>query len=203
MSALTQILDHAAKAVARLAAQFTETTRLKGMISAIGDEIQAAENGLWGILLTRDIDNASDATLDLIGKLVGAPQRGAKNDVQYRDRVKAQIIINKSTGRAADIYQVASRVIEAWAPAGSCKAIEDYASCGYTIGAYPVGSITNNKVDAQELGRILEDMNSAGVRGIVLSQSQNAGLSFSFQHGPGLGFGQGAFVGAYDGGVKS
>jgi hypothetical protein len=199
---IPQILDHAVRAVARLAAQFSESTRLRGMIEALGDEIQTAEDGLYGVLLTRDLDNAADATLDLIGKLVGAPARGNKTDAEYRNRVKAQILANRSPGNADTAYRVSKLVMPEWDVSGQPQIIEDRIA-GYTIGCTPVGSIVNDTENARDLGRILDDVNPAGVRGIVLSQTQNANLSFCFQHGPGLGFGHGAFVGAYDGGQHS
>jgi hypothetical protein len=197
---LQHILNHAALAVARLAAQFSDASLFKGMITALVNEVQAAEDGLYQLLLTRDIENATDAALDSIGLLLGAPVRGAQTEDQYRDRVKAQVLINKSYGTFSDVYAVGPRIVEVWATAGQPKVIEDYASCAYTIGCTPVGSIVNATVDAQELAFILDDMNSAGVRGIVLSQTQSAATSFCFQHGPGLGFGAGHFVGAYDAG---
>lgn len=198
---LSQILNHASLAVGRLVAQFTNAPLFQGLIAALANEVQAAENGLWSLLLTRDLENATDAALDALGLLLGAPPRGLLTDQQYRDRVKAQVLINKSSGTFADVYSVAPKIVEAWASVnGQPRILEDYASLAYTVGASPPGSIVNNTVDAQELGIILDDMNSAGVRGIVLSQTQPAAQSFCFQHGPGLGFGAGKFVGAYDAG---
>lgn len=197
---LAQILNHAALAVSRLAAQFTEAPLLKGLITAIGNEIQNTEDGLFGILAVRDLENANDATLDHIGKLVDAPLRGAKTDAQYRARVKAQILVNKSPGNATAVYGIAPKVVLAWAVANNPKLIEDTASCGYTIGCNPENSIVNDRDQARDLGLILDDVNPAGVRGIVLSQSIAAGAAFCFANGPGLGFGAGAFVAAYDAG---
>lgn len=198
--ALAQILNHAALAVARLAAQFAEAPLLKGLVTAISNEIQAVEDGLYAILLTRDIDNATDVTLANIGALVGAPARGSKTVAQYRNRIKAQVIANRSYGNAATVYQLAPRIISSWA--GIARIREDSAGTpGYVIG--PNVDAVNSTSDARDLGRLLDEVNPAGVRGIVLSQSIVDANAFCFANGPGQGFGDGAFVGAYDGGVKS
>lgn len=197
--ALAQILDHAARAIARLAAQFAEAPLFKGLISAVAAEIQAVEDGLYGVLLTRDVESAEDATLDSIGVLVGAPARGGRNDTDYRNRIKTQILMNRSNGVGADVYAVSKRIIPQWDVSGHPRIHEDRVA-GYTVGA---PGIINDTDDARELGRILADMNPAGVRGVVLSQSISSTAAFCFEHGPGLGFGAGAFVGAYGGGKKS
>lgn len=201
---LAQILNHAQLAVARLAAQFVEAPLLKGVINAIAAEVQAVENGLYGLLVTRDIDNATDQVLDDIGRLVGAPPRGAKTVPQYRNRIRAQILANRSYGNVAIIYQLSKLIISSWDVPDQPRILDNPNNRpGYTIGAEPPGSVVNTIPDAKDLARILEDVNPAGVRGIVLSQSTAAAVAFSFDNGPGLGFGDGALVGAYDSGTQS
>lgn len=198
ISPLAQIFNHAAQAVSRLAAQFSESPLFKGMITAIGNEVQTVEDGLWGLLLTRDIENATDKTLDNIALLVGSPPKGARSTSQFRQRVKAQVIINRSDGAASSVYAIAKRIVASWNVTGQPK-ITDQPHATYEIHAQPKNSIVNTTAEALELARILDDVNPAGVRGIVINQSIAASAAFSFANGPGQGFGDGAFVGAYDG----
>lgn len=198
LAPLAQILNHAAKAVDRLAAQFTESPLFKGMITAIGNEVQTLEDGLWGLLVTRDIDNATGQTLANIARLVGAPPQGAKTTTEFRNRIKAQVIANRSDGAPGVVYQVSKRIIPAWDVNGQPKVTEQ-THATYEIHANPKGALVNTIEQGKELARLLDDVNPAGVRGIVISQSIAASAAFSFANGPGQGFGDGAFVGAYDG----
>jgi hypothetical protein len=195
--ALAQILNHAALAVSRLAAQFVEAPLMKGLVTAIANEVQTVEDGLYAILLTRDVENATDATLDGIGALVGAPLRGAKTLDQYRNRIKAQILANRSYGNATVIYQIAPRIILEWADPNVARIREDRLA-GYTV--EPNEERVNSAADAKDLGYLLDEVSPAGVRGIVLSQSSPDAETFCFENGPGLGFGDGNFAAAYDGG---
>jgi hypothetical protein len=203
--ALEQITDHAARAVARLVGQFKESPLLKGLVTAFGNEVQNAEDGVWALLAAfRDIDVAESAVLDSIAALVGAPVRGARTDTEYRARVRVQILANKSSGAASTIYAIAKALIPEWNVDDQPQIIEDSAGLpGYTIGYDPPFGVVNDTDLAIELGRVLEEANPAGVRGIVLSASIEPADQFTFDNGPGQGFGDGAFVGAYDGGVRT
>ncbi len=196
---LTRITDHAARAVGRLVSQFYESTRLRGLVAALADEVQAVETALFDTLEAfRSITTATGDALDKIGALVGAPVRGPRNDAEYRARILTQIFVNRSSGSARDIYTIARALVPVWAVADQPK-ILDQPPGAYILAADPVGSIVNTEAEARELAQILNDANSAGVRGIVLSQGQAPAVSFSFDNGPGLGFGDGEFTGAYDG----
>lgn len=195
---LSQIIDHAAQAVARLAAQFGESTYLRGLISAVGDEVQTLENALYELLVTRDVDTATDMTLANLGRLVGAPPQGPRSTAEFRARIKTQILANRSTGNPADIYAISKEVIADWDVAGQPK-ITEQTIATYEIGATPQGFVTNDTEAAKDLARILNDSSSAGVHSIVISQAQAPGFTFCFDGGVGLGFGDGGFIGAYDG----
>lgn len=197
--ALEQILDHALRAVNRLVSQFQESPKVKGMFTALGNETQTLENALWGILVARDLDNANDKTLDNLGALVGAPPRGPKNNTQYRNRVKVQIKANKSYGEDAVAYAIAKLIVPNWNVTSQPRIYED-AHRGYYIRSdRDEDGLTNTIEEAKELARILADTNPAGVKGIVISQTEADEDMFCFAGGPGLGFGDGVMAGAYDG----
>lgn len=195
---LAQILDHATKAVQRLAGQFKESPLFKGMVSAIGDEVQSLENALYELLTTRDIDAASGQTLANIGRLVGAPPQGARSTSEFRNRIKTQIGVNRSDGSASSIYTISKLVVPAWDVADQPK-ITDEPHATYVVQCDPPGSVVDDYEAARDLARILREANPAGVHGIVISQNQSEGSSFCFDGGAGLGFGDGEFIGAFDG----
>lgn len=200
--ALAQIINHAARAVARLASQFAESPLMKGLVTAIANEVQLAEDAIFPVLAVRDIDAATSKTLDNIGLLTGTPARGSKTDTVYRRRIRAQILGNKSSGSMPTVYEIAKLVMADWWNPAAIKIEEDPSGApGYLVleNLFDV----NDTADAKDLGRILDDVSPAGVHAIVLSQTQSPATSFSFENGPGLGFGDGKFVGAYDGGKKS
>lgn len=68
-------------------------------------EAQAIETALWDTMFSRLIDHADGPRLDTIGKLVGVGRNG-RLDAPYRARLRCQIAINSSQGRAADLVTV-------------------------------------------------------------------------------------------------
>lgn len=206
--ALAQIIDHAARALARLPAQLKTSVRLRGLITAVANEIQELEDALFGLLAVRDIDAAETTTLDNLGDLVDAPVRGLRSDAQYRRRIRAQILANKSDGENAVIYAVAKEIVDTWDIDDQPQIEDDSHSGAYLVHGYiapgedAADTVLCTTAQARELGQLLDDMSSAGVRAIVYSQPQTAELSFCMGGGVGAGFGDGIFVGAYDGGKK-
>lgn len=203
--ALAQIIDHAARAVARVATQFRESGLLKGMLTAFGNEMQAVEDGLWSVVATyRSPSVAEGAVLDRIGALIGAPVRGAKTDVQYRNRIAAQILANRSNGEFSAIYAIAKVMVATWNVAGQPKIIE-YQPAQYVIGSDPLfGSTALRNLDSEavELAGLLAEASSAGVRAIVFSRPDTVTNTNFFRMsggaGPAAGFNVGKFKNAYD-----
>ncbi len=205
---IDQILDHASRAVNRLAQQFKEATGLKGLLTSISSEVQAVEDALTILRLQiRDINTAEGDALDRIGNLVGAPIRGPRDDASYRARVKATIIVNKSRTVSADIYSIAKGIVDAWNVDGQPKIIEHPPAC-FEIGCYPATELTNDDDQARELARVLngsrtaDGAKAAGVRAIVMSRPDTVATDNFFRFaggsGPSAGFGVGKFKGAYD-----
>lgn len=202
MISISKITDSATRAIARLASQFKNSTNLIGLITAISDECQTAEDALWDLFLAqRDVDVATGATLDNLGSLVGAPVRGPRDDETYRNRILGQIVINRSSGESGSIYEIAKRLVSAWNVSGQPRIAETGPGC-YTVRCDPPTLLQNDTEQARELAQVLVGASSAGVRAIVFSRSDTVGAPGFFRFaggtGPSRGFGQGAFIGAYD-----
>lgn len=111
----TKITDHADRALARLLTQFRTSAEVKGVTNALSSEVQALENAIFEVYeVIRDLTTAEGATLDKIGKLVGASPRGSLNDTNYRKRVRVQSLVNKSSGTAADLVAIAKTFHPEW-----------------------------------------------------------------------------------------
>ncbi len=178
MTTVTAILDHATRAVARLAIQFKTATRLQGLISAIAGEVQAIEDA-FNILREqiRDLDTAEGDALNKLGRLVGAPERGSKDDAAYRARIKATIDVNKSRGVSADMYAISKGVVETWNVDGQPRIIDNRDAC-FTVGPDEESTLLRNSIaEAKELAKVLngsrgnDGAKAAGVRAIVMSRS--------------------------------
>lgn len=86
-----------------------ERWRDKAVFAAIRDaaagEMAEIENAFWNIFLSRFIDHAYGASLDLLGRIVGEGRDG-RDDPSYRVRIRARIKVNQSTGSIPDMLAV-------------------------------------------------------------------------------------------------
>ena len=98
MANATQVNDHVARAIARLLEQYKNSPRIKGVITSLVTEIQGLENTFFDLKDNRTIDNATGATLNSLGALVGVPRKTGELDTPYRGRIKAGIFKNRSQG---------------------------------------------------------------------------------------------------------
>lgn len=98
---LGSVTAHANQAASRLIGRFQRPV-YRAIVRAVGEELQEAENVLWGVLLSRYIDNAEGEALDFIGARVGE-SRQSQDDPNYRVRIRARVVINRSRGGAEDV----------------------------------------------------------------------------------------------------
>lgn len=102
---IAQVTDHADQGVALLLDQYKEKPRLEAWIRSFLDEVQEAEDMLVAVALSRDVDTAEAAQLELLGRVVGQERVGDTDDV-FRLFIKVRIRINRSHGKAVDIIEV-------------------------------------------------------------------------------------------------
>ena len=67
-------------------------------IQADADQAQDLENAIWAVKDARSVENATGATLDYIGEVVGCNRPTGYEDESYRLLIKAQIQMNASGG---------------------------------------------------------------------------------------------------------
>lgn len=98
-------IDHDAQAMARLPAQFRDSTNMKALVSSRSLEAQEIEDALMSLLTLPSIDDGVGAQLDVLGKIVGQP-RGGRTDEVYRVWLRARIRLLRSSGRVRDVLEV-------------------------------------------------------------------------------------------------
>ena len=102
---LAQIDDYADEATTRPISQYQDRPRLLAWILSYVNRCQELEDAAWDVILKRMIDNAENAQLDTIGKIVGQLRNGQSDSV-YRIYITARIRINRSQGHADDVIDV-------------------------------------------------------------------------------------------------
>lgn len=98
------VVAHANQAASRLIEWFKKPV-YTAIARAVGDELQEAENALWEVLLSRYIDNAAGEALVFLGERVGEPP-GNLSDPDYRVRIRARVLINRSRGGPEDLLAI-------------------------------------------------------------------------------------------------
>lgn len=101
--------DHPGTGVDLLLQQFKGKDAIEWLLKSYLIQAQDVEDALWSILVSTDIDVATDAQLDGIGTLVGEERRGS-TDATYRARIKVRILINRSNGRHGEILTILCRL---------------------------------------------------------------------------------------------
>jgi hypothetical protein len=102
---LTQITDHARRAIFSLNPEFWGKPRIMSFTWAFASEVQELENAIFSVIQLRMVDNAFDAQLKVLGRLVGQANVGGFDTELYRALIKAKIRTNRSHGSLRDILE--------------------------------------------------------------------------------------------------
>lgn len=81
-------------------------TRSAALLSAVLDNVQAVEDEAGWLIDSLDLDTATGAKLDLVGKRVKEPRDG-RTDAVYRSFIKARILRNRSVGEGWRVARIA------------------------------------------------------------------------------------------------
>jgi len=102
---LNQKTTHVSDALGRLISIFKDQTNIEALLMAFVSQTQKDENTLFELLLERTIDTAIGEQLDGIGELVNA-ERSGRTDDEYRVRLRAQVLINISSGTGDQLNSI-------------------------------------------------------------------------------------------------
>lgn len=169
---LSHVDDHATQAIDRVATQYKDSTRLKGIIEANADQWQAIDDALWQLATERYLFSdaeINDVTvnyeaegdqLDVLGRIVGL-ERGSMTDAQYRASLKGQIKVLRSSGAAEELIAVYYCV-----EPSSTITITDYPPACFTLTLSDPITVPEYAVYI----KFIRQARAAGVRGILCYQ---------------------------------
>lgn len=116
---MVQITNHVERAIGLLAAQFQETkaddspTNFQKFLAAFVMSAQEIEDVNWQLYTERWLETAVGVQLDGIGEILGLPRNAGETDESYRQRLRFQAFINRSTGTPEEIIYVISVLTQA------------------------------------------------------------------------------------------
>lgn len=106
MTTATLTTERLAQAVANLIDQFKGQPNIEAFIEAWAQQSQEVELAAFEVLTETTLDAAVGVQLDGLGDIVGV-ERAGLSDTDYRLRIRAQILLNNSSGTIDDIIQIA------------------------------------------------------------------------------------------------
>lgn len=157
---------HVEIAQARSIARWRDQPNFQAWLRTYAEEAQLLETAIWDVMVSRFVDHAQGNSLDVLGAMVGAP-RGPRNDARYRARIKAQIAVNSSLGRAPDILKIIRLLTD------SAVRISDVGVAAFEV----VFSEAVDAASAYELPSLIFAARAAGVGASVTIPQENPGVT--------------------------
>ncbi len=104
---ITKNTQHTAEGLLLFIDRYKNKPRLASLISIFLDQVQELEDALFELITDRTIDAAVGVQLDILGAIVGQPDRlGLSVDDEYRTIIKARIKVNRSDGHAEQLIEI-------------------------------------------------------------------------------------------------
>lgn len=157
---MTAIDTHVDDALARFQQTLKDQPNLASFLTAVVAPVQDIEDALQQLLTERTVDTAVGDQLTDIGAIVGEPRSGL-SDADYRPRVRARIMANRSRGIVEDLIRIARLVIDD--DALTVK-VQTWGIAAYDM---TLGGVTVTGTLADALLAFLQDASGAGVRPIL------------------------------------
>lgn len=169
------MVDHVADGLAYLPPEFSESPVLKEVLTIYLERIQKLQDVLDDILFQRDIENAEGVQLDGLAEILGVKREGL-SDVDLRNRLQIQKILNASEGTYPVVFDLWKRLL------GSDQA--------NITPEYPAGVSLYSGVGISDFS-ILDTLTQALPLTVTASitASFDADPAFCFEGGDGEGYG--------------
>lgn len=149
--------DAAASETNRLAQYIKGKPNMEAILDALRVQAVELSAALTDLRFARLITTAVGEQLDVLGEIVGAA-RESDTDEPYRLRIKAQVLVNRSSGCPEEIYAIFDLI----KPVGATMEIEDWFPAAFVLRLYGA-AITD--AEAARFGRIFRSSRAAGVGG--------------------------------------
>jgi len=171
------IENHVERALALLIEEFKRREYIVDVVSIFAGRAQEVENAMSDLLVFRSIDTAYDATLDIIGEIVGQG-RGGRTDVEFRAAIRARIQINASSGTPDQM----STALQFFTNASQVRLIESFPGA---VRMFFDGTSVPDSLTAQ-----MQAVAPAAVRVTSISYI-TSGIPFEFASEGGIPYGEG------------
>lgn len=158
---ISPIADHLAQALDKLIQRYKGKPRFAAWLGTYVKQVQLLEDATKAVEASRDLDTADDARLELIGRLVGQPRRGAVTEL-YRLYIKARILANRSDGSPEALKAIARLLL------GQGTTLK-HGDCWESL--CPKGP----------LGVTMSDPEVVAVMAEILRDAHTGGVAFSFE----------------------
>jgi hypothetical protein len=105
MTTVIQKTNRVSEAQGHLIDQFKNQANIEAVIKAFAQQSQELEDAAFEVINDTTLDNAVGVQLDGLADIVGI-ERGASGDSELRLRIRAQILVNKSSGTIEEILEI-------------------------------------------------------------------------------------------------
>ncbi len=151
-----------------LITEFKTKPNIKGLAEIFGAKIQELEDALFQLFTLRGVDTAFGAQLDLLGAVVGVV-RGGLNDTDYATAIRAEILLNVSSGT---IQQILALMYTAF-PGVVFTGVEEYPADFRIVAHSPLAN-------PAQAGALVHSALPAGVGGYLVYSIVPAGHTFTY-----------------------
>jgi len=165
---IVPITDHFEQAADKLIQRYKGKPRFAALLGTYIKQVQELEDATWQVVASRDVDTADDVRLEILGRLVSQPRRGATTE-QYRLYIKSKIAVNRSDGAPETLKSIARLLL----------------GQGTTLTEYPMwetfevkGPIDPVIDDPGVVTELLRDAHTAGVGFAFIAQAAADGFLF-------------------------
>lgn len=170
---LTEITDFAARARAKMLAQYRDKLKLAAFVGELAERAQDLEAAFFDVLEQTSVGTAIGVWLDRLGAVVGE-ERGGEGDTLFRRYVLARVKANRSDGTLEDVIAV----ITAWYGSAFPSLILTEPGRANLLVELSSPAVTSTQV--ARLVRLLKDTRSAAVGLQLLWQPQADADTFTF-----------------------
>lgn len=170
-----KIASYIKEALKLVITQLRGKGKFEALLSSYVAELDELEAALWQLNEDRWIDTAEGEQLDGLGRIVKAIRAGATDD-QFRLRLRARILLNRSSGTPNEILKILRLMVKSTT------------TLLYTA-KYPASFLVTAGIDTlddfevTELSSTIGEATSAGVNSQLVYQTVSDATSFTFASG--------------------
>lgn len=103
---ITKDTQHNEEGLALFIDRYKGKPRMAALLTIFMNQVQDLEDALFELITERTVDAAIGVQLDILGAIVGQPDRAGLSDDDYRTIIKARIKVNRSDGHADQMIEI-------------------------------------------------------------------------------------------------